>query len=79
MARPADGELKAPSGLAARLRARLAARPDTEHEQAVVRLAISALLIVISAVVLLSVKVMTRWRSGSDSLTPFVASPQQPI
>jgi two-component system sensor histidine kinase RpfC len=45
MARPADSELKPPSGLAARLRARLAARPDTEHEQAVVRLAISALLV----------------------------------
>ena len=45
MARPADSELKAPSGLRARLRARLAARPDTEHEQAVVRLVISALLV----------------------------------
>ena len=45
MARPAHSELKAPSGLAARLRARLAARPDTEHEQAFVRLVISALLV----------------------------------
>ena len=44
-----------------------------------VALAISALLIVISAVVLLTVKVMTRWRSGSDSLTPFAASSQRPI
>ena len=39
-----------------------------------VALAISALLIVISAVVLLSVKLVPRWRSTSDSLTLFAAS-----
>ena len=39
-----------------------------------VALAISALLIVVSALVLLSVKLMTRWRSGSSSLTLFAAS-----
>jgi molybdate transport system permease protein len=39
-----------------------------------VALAISALLIIISALVLLSVKLMTRWRSGSDSLIPFATS-----
>ena len=43
-----------------------------------VALAISALLIVLSAVVLLSVKLMTRWRSGSASLTLFAASSRQP-
>jgi molybdate transport system permease protein len=43
-----------------------------------VALAISALLIVVSAVVLLSVKLMTRWRSGFGSLTPFAASSRQP-
>ncbi len=43
-----------------------------------VALAISALLIVISALVLLSVKLLTRWRSGSDSLTLFAASSRQP-
>jgi molybdate transport system permease protein len=42
-----------------------------------VALAISALLIVISAVVLLSVKLLTRWHSGFGSLTPFVASTRQ--
>jgi len=42
-----------------------------------VALAISALLIVISALVLLSVKLTTRWRSGSDSLTLFAASTRQ--
>jgi two-component system, sensor histidine kinase RpfC len=35
----------APLGLVARLRARLAARPDTEHEQGVLRLVIGALLV----------------------------------
>ena len=39
-----------------------------------VALAISALLIVVSALVLLSVKLLTRWRSDSDSLTLFAAS-----
>ena len=43
-----------------------------------VALAISALLIVISALVLLSVKLMTRWRSGSGSLTLFAPSTRQP-
>jgi len=42
-----------------------------------VALAISALLIVISALVLLSVKLTTRWRSGSGSLTLFAASTRQ--
>ena len=44
-----------------------------------VALAISALLIVISAAVLLTVKLITRWRSGSSSITPFAASTRQPI
>jgi molybdate transport system permease protein len=39
-----------------------------------VALAISALLIAISALILLSVKLMTRWRSGSSSLIPFATS-----
>jgi molybdate transport system permease protein len=39
-----------------------------------IALAISALLIVMSALVLLSVKLVTRWRSDSDSLTLFAAS-----
>jgi molybdate transport system permease protein len=43
-----------------------------------VALAISALLIVVSAVVLLSVKLMTRWRSGLGSVTLFAPSSQQP-
>ena len=43
-----------------------------------VALAISALLIVLSAVVLLSVKLVTRWRSGSASLTLFAASARRP-
>jgi molybdate transport system permease protein len=43
-----------------------------------VALAISSLLIVISALVLLSVKLTTRWRSGSGSLTLFAASTRQP-
>jgi molybdate transport system permease protein len=42
-----------------------------------VALAISALLIVVSALVLLSVKFMTRWRSASDSVTLFVPSSRQ--
>jgi molybdate transport system permease protein len=42
-----------------------------------VALAISALLIVLSALVLLSVKLTTRWRSGSSSLTLFAASPRR--
>ena len=43
-----------------------------------VALAISALLIVLSALVLLSVKLFTRWRSGSDSVTLFAASARRP-
>src|SRR5438045_7822345 len=39
MARPAADAVKAPApGVLARLRARLATRPDSEHEQAIVRL-----------------------------------------
>ena len=41
-------------------------------------LAISALLIVLSAAVLLSVKLVTRWRSGSPSLTLFAAFARRP-
>jgi molybdate transport system permease protein len=41
-----------------------------------VALAISAVLVAISAAVLLSVKLLTRWRSESTSPTPFVASSQ---
>jgi molybdate transport system permease protein len=43
-----------------------------------VALAISALLIAISAAVLLSVKLTTRWRSGPGSLTLFAPSRRQP-
>jgi molybdate transport system permease protein len=43
-----------------------------------VALAISALLIVLSAVVLLSVKLVVRWRSESDSLILFAASARRP-
>lgn len=43
-----------------------------------VALAISALLVSISALVLLSVKLSARWRSGFASLTPFAASRRQP-
>jgi molybdate transport system permease protein len=43
-----------------------------------VALAISALLIVLSAVILLSVKLVTRWRSGSASITLFAASARRP-
>ena len=43
-----------------------------------VALAISALLIVISATVLLSVKLTTRWRSASTSLIPFGPSRRPP-
>jgi molybdate transport system permease protein len=39
-----------------------------------VALAISAVLVLISAVTLLSVKLLTRWRSASTSPIPFVAS-----
>ena len=39
-----------------------------------VALAISAVLVIISAVTLLSVKLLTRWRSPSTSPIPFVAS-----
>jgi len=39
-----------------------------------VALAISAVLVIISAVTLLSVKLLTRWRSTSTSPIPFVAS-----
>ena len=44
-----------------------------------VALAISALLIGTSALVLLSVKLMSRWRSGSGSLTLFAATARRPI
>ena len=37
-------EALAPTGLIARLRARLAARPDTEHEQGILRLVISSMV-----------------------------------
>ncbi len=43
-----------------------------------VALAISALLIVLSALVLLSVKIVTRWHSRSASLTLFAASARRP-
>jgi molybdate transport system permease protein len=43
-----------------------------------VALAISALLIVVSAVVLLSVKLMSRWHFESGSLTPFAPSSRRP-
>jgi molybdate transport system permease protein len=43
-----------------------------------VALAISALLIVVSALVLLSVKLVSRWRSGSASLTLFAATARRP-
>ena len=43
-----------------------------------VALAISALLIFISAFVLLSVKLLPRWHSESGSLTPFAASTRPP-
>jgi molybdate transport system permease protein len=43
-----------------------------------VALAISALLIVVSALVLLTVKLMTRWHSRSGSLTLFAPSSRQP-
>jgi molybdate transport system permease protein len=43
-----------------------------------VALAISALLIVVSAVVLLSVKLMTRWHSGSGSLILSAPSSRRP-
>jgi molybdate transport system permease protein len=39
-----------------------------------VALAISGLLIILSALILLSVKLLTRWRSGSSSPIPFAAS-----
>jgi molybdate transport system permease protein len=39
-----------------------------------VALAISAVLVIISALTLLSVKLLTRWRSASTSPIPFVAS-----
>ena len=45
MARPAAGALSAPlRGWIAQLRGRLAARPDTEHEQGILRLVISSLV-----------------------------------
>jgi molybdate transport system permease protein len=43
-----------------------------------VALAISAFLIVASALVLLTVKLLTRWRSESDSLILFAASARRP-
>ncbi len=42
-----------------------------------VALAISAVLVIISALTLLSVKLLTRWRSGSSSPILFVASTRQ--
>jgi molybdate transport system permease protein len=42
-----------------------------------VALAISALLILVSGLILLSVKLLTRWRSGSGSLIPFAISTRQ--
>ena len=47
--RPADGEAGRRAGRSSRLRARLAARPDTEHEQGILRLVISALLVALPA------------------------------
>jgi molybdate transport system permease protein len=44
-----------------------------------VALAISSLLIVVSALVLLSVKLMSRWRSDSTSVTLFAPSSRQSI
>jgi two-component system, sensor histidine kinase RpfC len=49
MARPADREVSAEAGrrtLVQRLRARLTVRPDTEHEQAIVRLVVGALIVI---------------------------------
>ena len=48
MARPANelGAEAGPRSLVQRLRARLAARPDTEHEQAIVRLVVGALIVI---------------------------------
>ena len=43
-----------------------------------VALAIGALLIVVSALVLLSVKLTIRWRSGPGSLIPYAASTRRP-
>jgi len=43
-----------------------------------VALAVSALLILTSALVLLSVKLMSRWRSGFGSLTLFAATARRP-
>src|SRR6185436_16023209 len=43
MAESAEAAAAAPTGFVARLRARLAARPDTEHEQGILRLVITAL------------------------------------
>ena len=45
MARPDPAAVTGSTGVIARLRARLAARPDTEHEQAIVRLAIGTLIV----------------------------------
>ena len=42
-----------------------------------VALAIGGLLVIVSAAVLLTVKLLIRWRSGSTSLIPFAATPQQ--
>ena len=42
-----------------------------------VALAIGGLLVLVSAAVLLTVKLLIRWRSGSTSLIPFAATPQQ--
>jgi molybdate transport system permease protein len=43
-----------------------------------VALAVSALLILTSALVLLSVKLMSRWRSGFGSLTLSAATARRP-
>ena len=44
MAEPSASAAAQPNGLLAGLKARLKARPDTEHEQGVLRLVIGALL-----------------------------------
>jgi hypothetical protein len=45
MAEPSAAAPAPPAGPLARLRARLQARPDTEHEQGILRLVIGALLV----------------------------------
>ena len=43
-----------------------------------VALAISALLVLVSASILVTVRALTRWRSGSSSLIPYAPSSQPP-